>query len=122
MDYQPPHGGVHIGGAVSESSQGTYITVLGTRYSVVSDRDDEYVSSLAVFLNDQLERFGASRGASLMQRVILTALNIADELFTERARRRDASKEIERRAEELIAMLDVLDAASGSSGTAMTAG
>ena len=107
---------------MSDTSRGMNITILGTKYSVVSDRDEEYVRSLATYLNHQLERFGTGRTAPIMQRVILTALNIADELFTERARVESGSKEMERRAEELIALLDDLEHRSGSDDGAMTAG
>ena len=86
--------------------QGVEITILGTKYTVVSDRDDEHVRSLARYLDDKLAQFRTGRHISLMQCVILVALNIADELFTERSQRVNLFREIEERSSKLIALLE----------------
>lgn len=90
------------------------VSILGTKYSVVSDRDEQYVQELARFLDDRLAGVIHGRSTPLLQSVILTALNIADELFREREGRREQLAAIARRARGLIASLDDGAAASPS--------
>ena len=83
------------------------VTILGTKYRVVSDRDEAYVHELAEYVNQKLDRFVRGPGSTpLQQRIILAALNIADELFRARTERRDLLKEIGSRSERLIATLE----------------
>jgi cell division protein ZapA len=91
---------------VTKIPQGVEITILGTKYTVVSDRDDAYVRSLAQYLDEKLAQFREGRHISLMQSVILVALNIADELFNERSQRVNLFREIEERSSKLIASLE----------------
>ena len=93
------------GGEVTSQSRGATVTILGTKYTVVSDRDEDYVQALADYLNGQLEHFVPGRSTPLLQRVILTALNIADELFRARESCGETLEEIGRRSEELISSL-----------------
>ena len=105
------------GGEVASQSRGVTVTLLGTKYTVVSDRDEFYVRSLADYLNGKLEQFVPGRSMALLQRVILTALNIADELVRAREERDEALEEIERRSKELIASLDDGNEPSVATGT-----
>ncbi len=86
--------------------QGVEVTILGTKYTVVSDRDEEYLRELARYLDDKLSRVVAGRNIPLLQCAVLTALNIADELFDERGRRVDLLRQIEERSSELIGLLE----------------
>ena len=65
------------------------VTILGTKYLIRSEDDEAYIRELAGYVNYKLEEFVAGRsGVPLQRLVILTALNIADELFRERADRK----------------------------------
>lgn len=91
------------GGEVAARSQGVSVTILGSTYTVVSDRDEEYIRTLSDYVNRKLEEILRGRTAPLLQTAILTALNIADELFRERALRGELLAEIRRRSERLLA-------------------
>ena len=82
------------------------VSILGTWYTVVSDRDETYVRELARWLDDKLAGFIHGRSMPVLQSAILTALNISDELFRERERRREQLGEIGARTRGLIAALD----------------
>lgn len=91
---------------MSDAGRVVRVSILGTKYSVVSDRDEPYVQDLARYLDERLAGFIHGRSAPLLQSVILAALNIADELFRERELRRERLAAIETRLRRLIASLD----------------
>lgn len=83
------------------------VEIQGQKYSIRSALDQEYVRSLAAFLDQKVAAAAESTTSSDSLRLtVLAALNLADELF----RLRDASKvrdgQIAAKASELEAMLD----------------
>lgn len=83
------------------------VEIQGQKYSIRSALDQEYVRSLAAFLDQKIATAAESTTSSDSLRLtVLAALNLADELF----RLRDASKvrdgQIAAKASELEAMLD----------------
>ncbi len=83
------------------------VEIQGQKYSIRSALDQEYVRSLAAFLDQKIATAAESTTSSDSLRLtVLAALNFADELF----RLRDASKvrdgQIAAKASELEAMLD----------------
>lgn len=91
---------------MSDADRVVRVTILGTTYTVVSDRDEQYVRDLARYLDDKLAKFMLGRNLPVLQRVILTALNVADELVRERERRDELLAQIGNRTDRLIASLD----------------
>lgn len=83
------------------------VEIQGQKYSIRSALDQDYVRSLAAFLDQKIGAAAESTTSSDSLRLtVLAALNLADELF----RLRDASKvrdgQIAARASELEAMVD----------------
>ena len=84
------------------------VEIFGQRLGLRADGDEERLQELARFV-DQRMREVAARASSVdtVRIAILTALNIADELFTERETDQDARKrELEKHAERLVKKLE----------------
>lgn len=90
---------------MSDAGRVVRVSILGTKYTVVSDRDEQYVQDLARYLDEKLTGFIQGRSAPVLQSVILTALNIADELFRERDRLREQLATVATRARRLHRLL-----------------
>jgi len=76
------------------------VAILGQRYKVRSDEDEQYIHKLAEFVNGRvLEAQLSSKNPSSQHVAILAALSIADSLFkqseSESTLRRDIRGEIE---------------------------
>lgn len=84
------------------------VHIHGQDYTIRADRDAEYVESIARFVDDRMRDIARNAGQVTSLRVaILSALNIADELFQEReSGRADAIHSLEERARRLVATLE----------------
>jgi cell division protein ZapA len=85
------------------------VEISGQRYPIRSSLDPEYVSQLATYVDEKMRAAAdtAPTGDSL-RLAVLTALNIADELFRAREVNRARDGQIAERAGELERMLDRL--------------
>jgi cell division protein ZapA len=92
-------------------SEGTVIAVEihGQRYPIRSTLDQEYVARLAIYVDEKMRAAADSTptGDSL-RLAVLTALNLADELFRCRDAMRAHTGELAERAGELERVLDRL--------------
>jgi cell division protein ZapA len=69
--------------------------------------DPLYVSALAKYVDDQMNRIANTSNIVDTSRVaVLAALNIADELFRLRESKDTSGQEISKRSDELIKLLD----------------
>lgn len=86
----------------------TTVTIHGQEYTIRADRDPEYVRTIAQFVDERMREVASNAGQVTSLRVaILTALNIADELFQEReSGRANAVHSLEERARRLVATLE----------------
>jgi cell division protein ZapA len=82
------------------------IQILGTEYKLKADSDIEYAQEVARYVDSKMrqiaERFNYS---SQLKIAVLAALNIADELFAERANREKLGSHISRKAKSLADVL-----------------
>jgi cell division protein ZapA len=79
------------------------VEVAGQKFSLKTDADDEYVKSLAAFVNDKLTEARASgRTFSTHALAILAAMNIADELFQARKKQR----RVREKSQRILALLE----------------
>ena len=64
------------------------LEIAGTRFRLVSDADGDHLQSLALMINERVEKLSRSgaRSASSGQLLALAALELADELKTSQAR------------------------------------
>ena len=88
--------------------QATTVQIHGQEYTVRADRDPEYIRTIAHFVDDRMREVARGAGEVTSLRVaILSALNIADELFQEReSGRADVVHSLEERARRLVATLE----------------
>jgi len=90
------------------AQQPTTVKIHGQEYTIRADRDPEYVQSIARFVDDRMRETARDAGQVTSLRVaILSALNIADELFQEReSGTADAVHSLEERARRMVATLE----------------
>jgi cell division protein ZapA len=85
------------------------VTIFGHSYSVKGQDDKEYVLEVAAYVDRKMREItGRLPVAPLSKVAILASLNIADELFKERARQQAQSRELDHQAARLNAVLDDL--------------
>jgi cell division protein ZapA len=85
------------------------VTIFGHSYSVKGQDDKAYVLEVAAYVDRKMREItGRLPVAPLSKVAILASLNIADELFKERARQQAQSRELDHQAARLNAVLDEL--------------
>ncbi len=85
----------------------TTVEIFGREYKIRGVADEQYIQKVASFVDGKMRE--VSQGSSFPSSdrlAILTALNIADELFQERSKTSDAYSNIEQKAHRLISILD----------------
>ena len=83
------------------------LELFGQRFTVNTDTDAERVRDIVDFVNRRLETIrDASRRVQTDQIALLAALNIAEELFSERDRRRSLKRSVRDRSMRLLDALD----------------
>jgi cell division protein ZapA len=84
-----------------------YVDIAGQRYPVRTALDPKYVQELAAFVDRKVRLAGESAPSSdTMGLAVLTALNIADELFRARSEQSTNDGAFLRRAEALERIVD----------------
>jgi len=83
------------------------VNILGSEYALKSDADPEYISDLASYVDQKMQKLqqGSSTHAPL-KIAVLTAVNISDELFRLKRKYEKLVKEIESASEEITENLD----------------
>jgi cell division protein ZapA len=85
------------------------VEIHGQRYPIRSGLDQEYVAKLASYVDEKMRAAADSTPTSdSMRLAVLTALNVADELFRCRDGTRARNGELAERAGELERLLDRL--------------
>ena len=92
---------------MSDSGRVIPVEIHGQRYPIRSTLDPEYVARLAAYVDEKLRAAGdATPTHDPLRLAVLTALNIADELFRCRDVTDARNGELAERAGELERMLD----------------
>lgn len=82
------------------------VKILGQRYKVRSDEKEEYVHSLAEYLNEQLAEVQKNtRTVATHNLAILAALNIADDLFKLREEKSKFGKEVKDKVRHILKLV-----------------
>ena len=85
------------------------VQIFGHSYTIRGEADHEYIMGVAAYVDRKMREVTEKLPvASLSKVAILASLNIADELFKERAQRRSHEEQLSRRTERLNAVLDEL--------------
>jgi cell division protein ZapA len=85
------------------------VQIFGHSYTIRGEADEEYIMRVAAFVDRKMREITEKLPvASLSKVAILASLNIADELFKERAQRQSQEQQLSHRAARLNAVLDGL--------------
>jgi cell division protein ZapA len=83
------------------------VQIFGHPYTIRSEAEQEYILDVAAYVDQKMREITEKLPvASLSKVAILASLNIADELFKERARRETRDRELNLQAARLNAVLD----------------
>lgn len=92
------------------STHSTRVTILGDEYPVRGDVDGETTRRVVDYVNQKIDEVrGKTTAYDKIKLAILSALNIAGELFEYRSRQESAQQqldEVEERAQQLVAKID----------------
>lgn len=89
------------------STEAVKVRLFGREYSVKGHGDKRYVQKLAEFIRERadiVQRHGAV--VSTLDLVVLTLLNITDELFQYKLVKEQTIKELEEKTEKLLEAID----------------
>ena len=85
------------------------VQIFGHSYTIRGEADQDYIMGVASYVDRKMREITEKLPvASLSKVAILASLNIADELFKERARTEKSKDQLDRRAARLNAVLDDL--------------
>jgi cell division protein ZapA len=83
------------------------VDVAGQKFILKTDADDDYVRSLARYVNDKIaDAKASSRTVATQSLAILAALQITDELFQSRRRDADFRKKVKTRSQRILELLE----------------
>ena len=76
-------------------------------YNVNSGQDEEYLKTLADYVDSKMREVAdATQIADSLKVAVLTALNIADEMFTLRERQKEIEGPLRKRVEKCVGMVE----------------
>ncbi len=82
------------------------VKILGQRYKIRSDEDEEYISRLAKFVNEQLQEVQkSSRTVATHNVAILAALNIADKLIKTQEKDQRLKEEVLKKIRRILKLI-----------------
>ena len=85
------------------------LELFGQRFSVVSDADEDRVHEVVSFVNRRLEAIRSETKRVQTDHIaLLTALNLAEELFEERDRHERLRRRVRERSIRLLASIDAI--------------
>ena len=83
------------------------IKIFGQELAVLSDAEDDQVSSVVRFVNEKMEEVVQSReGLRALDVAILAALNISEDLLKLERVNKELCAQLERRSEKLIRLIE----------------
>ncbi|MBN1884658.1 MAG: cell division protein ZapA [Candidatus Krumholzibacteriota bacterium] len=83
------------------------VEIFGQEYKIKGVGDPRYIHKIAGYVDMKMREIAHSSGIMSQSRIaILTALNIADELFQERESKDDTVRALDRQALKLSELLD----------------
>src|SRR4030066_1823074 len=84
------------------------IKVLGQTYTVKTDAEEDYIQTVAKYVNEKMDEvLKKTKSVSTLNVAILTALNIADDLLKEKEKRVALLQEVEAKSKDLVEKIDI---------------
>ncbi len=86
----------------------TEISIMGQKFSIRSESNDDYVQEVAGFVDGRInEVMSSTKSVASLNVAILAAMNIADEYFKFRRDRESKSNQAEKKIKDLIELVDL---------------
>ncbi len=83
------------------------VRILGQSYSIKTDENEEYIRSLAQYVDEKLkEIYNVAPNVSQAKATVMAAFGIADELFKLRLEQQDLDRMIEEKTKILSGLID----------------
>ncbi len=83
------------------------VQILGQSYSIKTDADEAHIRALAMYLDKKLkEIYSTSPNINPLKALIISALNITDELFNMKMEQENLDKMIEEKTDILSGLLE----------------
>ena len=83
------------------------VEIYGQRYTICGDADDVYIRRLAHFVEDHMKRLaGGMKTATPAKLAVLTAINLAHQLFESEKKRVQGEADVDRRMETLMESIE----------------
>jgi len=83
------------------------VDILGRKYTLVGAADGAYAQELALFVEQKMkELIGNAKGVDLAKLAVVSAINIAYELFELKKQREENEAEIDKKAGDLIEYIE----------------
>jgi|SaaInl7_200m_RNA_FD_contig_31_1972546_length_392_multi_9_in_0_out_0_1 cell division protein ZapA len=91
---------------MSLQQSSVHVTIYGTDYPIRGDGDSTLMYQIAQYLDEKMSEIGAGQNMKVDRIAILAALNIAEELFTERENNRNAIEKVTEECKRLSHALE----------------
>ena len=83
------------------------VQIAGVRYSLKTDEDERWVKSIAAYVDGKMREVQKStRTVDTQSAAVLTALQVAEELFAERRGTRELRRSIREKSQSLLDYLE----------------
>jgi cell division protein ZapA len=84
------------------------VSMMGQKFMIKSDSNDDYVSKIAGYVDGKVnEVLQNTKSVASIQVALLTAMNIADEFFKFKDNKDTTLKQIEKKIEDMIELVDL---------------
>lgn len=95
---------------MGSSKESVRVVIFGVEYSIKSDVDTEITKQVAKYVNSKIaETFESTASRDNMKLAVLSALNIAGELFEFKAKYDDSARKISELEEKISALTQKID-------------
>lgn len=95
-------------GEARKTKRTVEVSIMGQKFLVRSDSDENYVERVAEFVNSKVaEITSKSKSIPSLNVIILAAMNIADDFIRSRDHRKDALTGVEKKLQGMIELIDL---------------
>jgi cell division protein ZapA len=87
------------------------VNIFGSEYTLIADNNENYVNEIAQYVDDKMREIDRTQSIKSSSKIaILTALNIADELFQERIYRKKLIDQLNEKSKKINrSLIEVLE-------------
>jgi cell division protein ZapA len=87
------------------------VNIFGNEYSLIADNNEEYLKEVAEYVDKKMRNIDKNQSFKASTKLaILAALNIADELFQERAHKKKIIERLNQKTEKMnLSLMKVLE-------------